>query len=106
MTSPGAIGAVMQQVGVGLAIGFAIRLVFAAVELAGEVVGFQMGLSFASFFDPSFNTQSSAVARFFGQMAIFMFIVMNGHFLVLMSFINSFKSTHSNASMQNATDVF
>ncbi len=92
MTSPGAIGAVMQQVGVGLAIGFAIRLVFAAVELAGEVVGFQMGLSFASFFDPSFNTQSSAVARFFGQMAIFMFIVMNGHFLVLMTVINSFKS--------------
>lgn len=92
MTSPGAIGAVMQQVGVGLAIGFAIRLVFSAVELAGEVVGFQMGLSFASFFDPSFNTQSSAVARFFGQMAIFMFIVMNGHFLVLMTVINSFKS--------------
>ena len=92
MTGSGAMGAVMQQVGVGLAIGFAIRLVFAAVELAGEVVGFQMGLSFASFFDPSFNTQSSAVARFFGQMALFMFIIMNGHFLVLMTVINSFKA--------------
>ena len=88
----GAMGAVVQQVGVGLAIGFVIRMVFAAVELAGEVVGFQMGLSFASFFDPSLNTQSSAVARFFGQMATFMFIVVNGHLLVLMAVVTSFDS--------------
>ena len=92
ITGSGAMGAVIQQVGVGLAIGFAIRVVFAAVELAGEVVGFQMGLNFASFFDPSFNTQSSAVARFFGQMATFMFIVMNGHLLVLMAVIKSFNA--------------
>jgi len=89
---PGAMGAVFQQVGVGLAIGFAIRIVFASVELAGEVVGFQMGLNFASFFDPSLNTQSSAVARFFGQMATFMFVVMNGHLLVLMTVIKSFDA--------------
>ncbi len=86
----GAFGAVLQQVGVGLAIGFAIRVVFAAVELAGEVVGFQMGLSFASFFDPSMGGQSSAVARFFGQMATFMFVVMNGHVLVLLTVVQSF----------------
>lgn len=86
----GAFGAVLQQVGVGLAIGFAIRVVFAAVELAGEVVGFQMGLSFASFFDPSIGGQSSAVSRFFGQMAAFMFVVMNGHVLVLLTVVQSF----------------
>jgi flagellar biosynthetic protein FliR len=87
-----ALGAVMQQVGVGLAIGFAIRVVFSAVELAGEVAGFQMGLSFASFFDPAQQTQSSAVALFFGQTTLFMFIVMNGHLLVLMAVIKSFQN--------------
>ncbi len=90
ISDPGAFGAVFQQVGVGLSIGFAIRVVFSAVELAGEVVGFQMGLNFASFFDPSMNTQSSAVARFFGQMATFMFVVMGGHILVLLTVIQSF----------------
>ena len=55
-----ALGAVAQQVAVGLAIGFAVRLVFAAVELAGEIIGLQMGLNFASFFDPSSNAQVSA----------------------------------------------
>lgn len=92
ITGSGAMGAVMQQIGVGLAIGFSIRVVFAAVELAGEVIGFQMGLSFASFFDLSLNTQSSAVARFFGQMAMFMFVVMNGHLLVLLAVIKSFNA--------------
>lgn len=89
---PEALGAVIQQVGIGLAIGFTVRLVFAAVELAGEVVGFQMGLNFAAFFDPSLNTQSSAVARFFGHMAAFLFIVMNGHLMVMMAVIKSFEA--------------
>ena len=91
ISGPEALGAVIQQVGIGLAIGFTVRLVFAAVELAGEVVGFQMGLNFASFFDPSLNSQSSAVASFFGQMASFLFIVMNGHLVLLMAVIKSFE---------------
>jgi flagellar biosynthetic protein FliR len=103
ITSPEAFGTVVQQVGIGLAIGFAIRLVFAAVELAGEVVGFQMGLNFAAFFDPSLNTQSSAVARFFGQMALFMFIVMNGHLMVLMAIIKSFESFPVDQNFLHAT---
>lgn len=92
MTGPDAYGAVIQQVGVGLAIGFAIRVVFSAVELAGELVGFQMGLNYAAFFDPSLNSQTSAVARFFSQMATFLFVVMNGHLMVLMAIVNSFTA--------------
>lgn len=92
MTGPGAYGAVLQQVGVGLAIGFAIRVVFSAIELAGELVGFQMGLNFAAFFDPSLGSQTSAVARFFSQMATFLFIVMNGHLMVVMAIVNSFAA--------------
>lgn len=92
VNSPEALGVVVQQVVIGLAIGFAVRLVFAAVELAGEVVGFQMGLNFAAFFDPSLNSQSSAVARFFGQMASLLFVVMNGHLMVLMAVTKSFEA--------------
>jgi flagellar biosynthetic protein FliR len=104
ITSPEAFGAVVQQVGIGLAIGFTVRLVFSAVELAGEVVGFQMGLNFAAFFDPSLNTQSSAVARFFGQMAAFLFVVMNGHLMVLMAVIKSFESFPVDQNFLQALD--
>ena len=89
---PRAFGVLVQQVGVGLSIGFAVRLVFAALELAGEVVGFQMGLNFAAFFDPAMNSQSSAVARFFSQMTAMLFVVMNGHIMVLMAVTKSFEA--------------
>jgi flagellar biosynthetic protein FliR len=91
LNGPEAWGAVVQQVGIGLAIGFVVRLVFASIELAGEVVGFQMGLNFASFFDPSMNAQSSAAARFFGYMASLLFVVVNGHLMVLMVVVRSFE---------------
>lgn len=86
-----ALGLVVQQVGIGLSIGFVVRLVFAAFEFAGEVVGFQMGLNFAAFFDPSLNGQTSAVARFFGYMASLLFVVLNGHLMVLMAVTRSFE---------------
>ena len=89
---PQVLAIVFQQIGIGLDIGFAVRVVFAAMELAGEVVGFQMGLNFAAFFDPTIGAQSSAVARFFGQMTSLLFLVMNGHIMVLLAIIQSFKA--------------
>lgn len=90
INGPGALGAVIQQVGIGLAIGFTVRLVFGAFELAGQVVGFQMGLGFAAFFDPSTSAQSSAMGRFYVNMASLLFIALNGHLMVLMAVIQSF----------------
>jgi len=43
---------IVQQIVVGVAIGLAMQLVFAAVTLAGDLIGLQMGLSFAAFVDP------------------------------------------------------
>jgi flagellar biosynthetic protein FliR len=92
LSDPRAWGVVIQQVGVGLSIGFVVRLVFASVELAGEVIGFQMGLNFASFFDPTMNTQVSAVARFYGYMASLLFVTLNGHLMVVMAVVRSFEA--------------
>ena len=41
LNDPQALGAVLQQVLVGVAIGLAARIVFSAVELAGELIGLQ-----------------------------------------------------------------
>ncbi len=95
-------GVVAQQVVIGLSIGFAIRVVFAAAELAGEVVGFQMGLNFAAFFDPAMNGQSSAVARFFTYITYLLFVVLNGHLMVLMAIDKSFRSFPVNQNFLEA----
>lgn len=81
-----------QQVFIGLALGFAVRVVFAAVEFAGELVGLQMGLNFAGFFDPATASQSTASARFFSTLVGWLFVVINGHLLVMMAVVESFRA--------------
>ena len=92
VNSPQALSCVIQQVGIGLAIGLSARLVIAAMEVAGEFIGLQMGLSFASFFDPTSGAQLSAVARFLVQIFTLFFIVVNGHLIVLMAVVKSFQA--------------
>jgi len=66
--------------------------VFAAFELAAQVVGFQMGLGFAAFFDPASSAQSSAMGRFYANMAALLFLALNGHLMVIMAVVHSFKT--------------
>lgn len=87
-----AMGVVVQQVAIGLSIGLAARIVFAAVEMAGELIGLQMGLNFAGFFDPATSSQSSTVGRFFGNTTMLLFVVMNGHLLLLQAVVASFNT--------------
>lgn len=87
-----AFGLVTQQVMIGLALGFAVRVVFAAVEFAGEVIGLQMGLNFAGFFDPVSASAGTATSRFFGTTIAWLFIVINGHLLVIAALVQSFAA--------------
>jgi flagellar biosynthetic protein FliR len=83
---------VLQQLIIGVSLGFAVRIVFAAVEFAGELVGLQMGLNFAGFFDPATGGQTTAVSRFFGVSVSWLFIVSGGHLLVIAGVVHSFES--------------
>lgn len=83
---------VVQQVLIGVALGFAVRVVFTAIEYAGEVIGLQMGLNFASFFDPMSASTVTATSRFFGTSIAWLFIVMNGHLMIIAALVQSFSS--------------
>ncbi|MFM2120012.1 MAG: hypothetical protein RL722_1480 [Pseudomonadota bacterium] len=86
------IAMVVQQVIIGLTMGFSARVVFAALEFAGELIGLQMGLNFAGFFDPATGGQGTAMARFFSTMGSLLFVVINGHLLLVMAVMRSFES--------------
>jgi len=82
----------IQQLLIGMAIGFIMRIVFAAVEAAGEIVGLQMGLGFASFFDPQSAGQTIVISQFFNLLASLLFLAVNAHLLLLGILVESFKS--------------
>ncbi|MDH4051951.1 MAG: flagellar biosynthetic protein FliR [Rubrivivax sp.] len=90
LDSPQAFVLVAQQVVIGLTLGFSVRVVFAAIEFAGEFVGLQMGLNFAGFFDPVSASAGTATGRFYGTMVAWLFVVINGHLLVLAALLQSF----------------
>ena len=83
---------VAQQAVIGLALGFAVRVVFTAIEFAGEIIGLQMGLNFAGFFDPLSAGTATASSRLFGTLVSWLFVVINGHLLVIMALADSFHA--------------
>jgi flagellar biosynthesis protein FliR len=92
LDSPLAFLTVVQQLVIGFSLGFAVRIVFAAIEFAGEIVGLQMGLNFAGFFDPATGGQTTAMSRFFGVSVSWLFIVINGHLLLIAAVVQSFQA--------------
>ena len=80
------------QVIVGLAIGFALRLVFTAVEMAGDLIGLQMGLGFAMFYDPGNVQHTPILGQFMGLLATLTFLAINGHLMVISALADSFRT--------------
>lgn len=80
----------MQQLVIGLAMGFVVRLALTAAETAGQLMGLQMGLGFAVFFDPQTSAQTAVVGQFMGLFITLLFLGLNGHYMVVSALVESF----------------
>ena len=88
----------IQEMLIGLAMGFSIRIVFAAVEMAGEISSLTMGLGFATFFDPNTQGRSSAISQFLALVATMAFLAVNAHLVLLSVLVESFSTLPVSAS--------
>ena len=82
----------VEQILIGTVMGFSIRVIFAAAEMAGEVTGLQMGLGFASFYDPQNASFQPVLSQFLGALMSLLFLSMNGHLYVLSALADSFHN--------------
>lgn len=85
-----AINLVIQQILVGAAMGFSMRLIFTAFEMAGDILGLQMGLAFAQFVDPARGATTPLIGSFLATLASLVFLALDGHLLVIATVIKSF----------------
>lgn len=81
-----------QQLLIGLTMGFALRVAFSALEIAGQVIGQLMGLGFASMLDPQNGVQVPVVSQFYTLMAVLLFLAFNGHLVLIEVLVESFRS--------------
>jgi len=80
----------LDQTLIGVLMGFTLRLALAAIDVAGELIGLQMGLSFAVFYDPQTAGQTPVVTEFLTLLAMLIFLAMNAHLLTLSVLVESF----------------
>lgn len=82
----------LGQVLIGISMGFVMRLLFTAVEMAGFMMGMSMGLGFASFYDPQTEGQTMAVAQFLTMITLLIFLSLDGHLIMVAVLSQSFET--------------
>lgn len=83
---------IVNQVLVGVALGFAMQLAFAAIVAAGDIIGVSMGLSFATFFDPRIGGSSSVISNFVNMIGTLAFLSLDGHLRMIAALVYTFHS--------------
>lgn len=80
------------QILIGVALGFTMQFAFAAVRTAGEIIGLQMGLSFATFVDPASHLNMPVLARIMDMLALLLFLTFNGHLWLISLLVDTFHT--------------
>jgi flagellar biosynthetic protein FliR len=82
----------VREATIGLALGLAMQALIAAVELAGHLVGFQMGLSYSALVDPLSGVRNNLVAGLYTNMTLVALLLANGHHAFLRALVDSYTS--------------
>ncbi|OAT53932.1 FliR family flagellar biosynthesis protein [Kluyvera georgiana ATCC 51603] len=90
--SANALWLALQQILIGIALGFTMQFAFAAIRTCGEIIGLQMGLSFATFVDPGSNLNMPILARILDMLAMLLFLVFNGHLWLISLLVDTFHT--------------
>jgi len=75
---------------IGFTIGLIAKLLFSALEMAGEIIGFQMGFSIVNVIDPQTSTYVPIIGQFHTIMATLIFLTINAHHLFIAAIAESF----------------
>jgi flagellar biosynthetic protein FliR len=75
----------------GITIGFVVKLIFAGIQLAGQLAGYQMGLAIANVMDPATSDQIPLLAQFNNLVALLVFITINAHYWFIRALTESYR---------------
>jgi flagellar biosynthesis protein FliR len=83
--------AILIEILLGYFIGFSLDLIVTALEFAGTIMDTQAGLSVASLLDPSSGRQITLISLLLKWVAFMMFLLVDGHHLVLSAIVHSYQ---------------
>jgi len=74
----------------GVLAGMSIRLIYEGVQLAGQLMGYQMGMAIAEVIDPATEDQVALLSQFISLMASLIFLNINGHHGFIRTLVQSY----------------
>jgi len=92
LTPAGVAIVVLREVGIGLALSLAIRIVVLAADFAGHLTGYQIGLSMGSLIDPQTGVRNNTIAILYANLAIIMSFATNAHHSLLRALADSYRA--------------
>lgn len=84
--------ALFTQIVAGLALGFAVYFLFAAIQAAGELIDLQVGFSLGAVLDPVSGVAASPIGRFHQLLAITILFGIDGHVLIVRGYLRSVEA--------------
>jgi len=82
----------VQQIIIGIAIGFSLQLLFDAVTLGGQLLANSMGLSFAFNTDPMHGVQTPVLGQIYNMLVMLTFLALDGHLKLIEVLVDGFKT--------------
>jgi len=82
----------IQEIGIGVSMGFLVQLVFDAIALGGQVIGMTMGLGFAVFLDRARGVSVPVLGQLFLMLAMLVFLSLDGHLAMIRLLAESFRA--------------
>ena len=76
---------------IGLMVGFVVGLVFAAVQVGGQIMDLQTGFGMMNVFNPALGTQFPIYGFFLFILAVLYMLVTNLHHVMLVGFVHTFE---------------
>ncbi len=83
-------GGVLKDALFGMALGYLARVLFSCVEMAGYFIDTQIGFGFINLINPFSEQQASLLSAFQYQLAVTVFLLANGHLMLLAAMQKSF----------------
>ncbi len=90
--SPQGIVITVQQLVIGVSIGFVLQIVFDALAMGGQLLANTMGLSFAFNVDPLRGTSAPVLGQFYTLLATLTFLALNGHVAIIQGLVDGFRT--------------
>lgn len=82
---------VIKELTLGFMMGFIVMFISSALRMGGNIIGMQIGFSYAQVADPGSNQSIGIISEILQLSGSLLFLFLNGHLIILQAFFQSFQ---------------